>query len=141
MTQLRDHMQAIYDKHGRLEPRLVVDEARDSGHPLHSRFEWDDCVAAEKYRLDQAHDLITSIKIVFRGQSEPERQRTVRAFHAVRDAKGFAYEPTEKVVRDPVVREMVLGDMQREWKQLYERYKTFSEFAEMVQRDLELVSA
>lgn len=137
---LREQMQSIYDKHGRLEPAIVVEEARDVSHPLHSRFEWDDSVAAHRYRLDQAHELITSIKITFR-KAEDTQERSVRAFHAVRDGKGFAYEPVEKVVNNPVIREVVLADMEREWRQLYQRYSTFSEFITMVQRDLEKVAA
>lgn len=133
---LREQMQSIYDKHGRLEPALVVQEASDAGHPLHNRFEWDDSVAAHKYRLDQAHELITSIKITFR-KAEDTEDRSVRAFHAVRDGQGFAYEPVEKVVHNPVIREVVLADMEREWRQLYQRYQTFTEFATMVQKDLE----
>lgn len=135
---LRDQMQSIYDKHGRLEPAIVVEEARDASHPLHNRFEWDDSVAAHKYRLEQAHELITSIKITFR-KAEDTQERSVRAFHAVRDGKGFAYEPVEKVVHNPVIREVVLADMEREWRQLYQRYKTFSEFTAMVRETLEEV--
>lgn len=135
---LREQMQSIYDKHGRLEPAIVVEEARDVSHPLHSRFEWDDSVAAHRYRLDQAHELITSIKITFR-KAEDTQERSVRAFHAVRDGKGFAYEPVEKVVNNPVIREVVLADMEREWRQLYQRYKTFSEFTAMVRETLEEV--
>lgn len=136
---LREQMQSIYDKHGRLEPAIVVQEASDKGHPLHNRFEWDDSVAAHKYRLEQAHELITSIRITFR-KAEDAEDRSVRAFHAVRDGKGFAYEPAEKVIQNPVMREVVLADMEREWRQLHQRYKTFAEFAAMVHRDLEKVA-
>ena len=51
------------EREGRLLPADVVDDARDADSPLHSHFEWDDSIAAEHYRLDQARNLIRSIKI------------------------------------------------------------------------------
>ena len=48
---------------GRLNPADVIEAAKDAGSPLHSWFEWDDTVAASKYRLDQARALIRSVKI------------------------------------------------------------------------------
>ncbi len=53
-----DEIRAIYERHGRLTPALVVDEARDEIHPLHGHFEWDDTVAGEEYRRVQASRLI-----------------------------------------------------------------------------------
>ena len=35
-------------------PAQIVDMARDSSTELHKCFEWNDTVAAEKYRLEQA---------------------------------------------------------------------------------------
>ncbi|MFO0271514.1 MAG: hypothetical protein ACK53W_13385 [Gemmatimonadota bacterium] len=43
---------------GRIVPAEVVDAARDPTSPLHGHFEWDDTVAAERHRLDQARQLI-----------------------------------------------------------------------------------
>lgn len=48
---------------GRLLPSNVVEEARDENSPLHEFFEWEDTIAAEKYRLSQARTLIRSVKI------------------------------------------------------------------------------
>ena len=42
------------DPAGLLDPRRVVDYARDPDTALHSKFEWDDSLAAEQRRLRQA---------------------------------------------------------------------------------------
>lgn len=136
MSNLRDVMQAIYDGHGKLTPSIVVDEARDESHPLHSRFEWDDKVAGDAYRRDQAHELIRSVRVVYREATETESARTVRAFHAVRREDGHVYEPTEKVAEDELLSKIVLQDMEREWKQLMRRYGQFEEFLDLVRGDL-----
>jgi hypothetical protein len=48
---------------GRLQPSDVLADARNPTSPLHSHFEWDDGLAAERYRLSQARSLIRSVKI------------------------------------------------------------------------------
>lgn len=55
---LRTALQGIYDQHQQLTPAIVVDEARDAAHPLHSRFDWNDATAGEAWRRQQAHELI-----------------------------------------------------------------------------------
>lgn len=134
---LRDILQGIYDQHGELTTALVLDEARDENHPLHNRFEWDDAAAGEQWRHGQAAELIRSVKVVYKEATEKEEERTVRAYHAVRSPKGFAYQPAEKVAEDPLMRRMLLADMQRDWQDLKRRYQRFAEFADMVRADLE----
>lgn len=133
-STLCDQLQAIYDAHGRLTPALVVDEARDPDHPLHGRFEWDDDRAAEAWRREQAHDLIRSVKVVYRPATDAEPELAVRAFHAVRADQGHIYEPAGKVQSDPFLRELVLRDMEREWRALYDRYKSFETFLSLVRQ-------
>jgi hypothetical protein len=136
-VSLREQLQGIYDRHNRLTPRLVVDEARGPDHPLHDRFEWDDAVAGEAWRREQAHQLIRSVRIVYREADEKTTEKSVRAWHAVRSDKGHVYEPTERVVEDPFTAKLVMADMEREWKALKRRYEQFDEFYAMVRHDIE----
>lgn len=133
---LREQLQAVYNEHGTLTPSLVVDTARPEDHPLHNRFEWDDAVAGEAWRREQAHQLIRSVRVVVRPATEDAPQLEVRAFHAVRSEAGHVYEPTEKIATNPFLTELLMRDMEREWKQLRDRYSHFQEFIAMVQRDL-----
>lgn len=133
---LRDQLQAIYDQHGKLTPEIVVNEARDKDHPLHNRFEWDNEVAGEAWRREQAHRLIQKVKVVYREADDNQPEKSVRAFHAVRSEKGHVYEPVGKVVRDDFTRQLLLNDMRREWQALKRRYEEFEEFLHMVRADL-----
>lgn len=134
MSDLRGHLQEIYDLRGRLKPEDVVEAARDSDHPLHSRFEWDDTTAGEKWRRHQAHELIQSVKVVFKTRTG--QPRDVRAFHAIRSEKDHVYEPVERIVEDDVKTRILLQDMEREWRSLKKRYEQFEEFYDMIRRDL-----
>lgn len=46
-----------------LTPQTVVEAARDPRSSLHSQFEWDDGVAGEAYRLQQARALIKRVRV------------------------------------------------------------------------------
>ena len=133
---VRDELQAIYDERGQLTPRLVVDIARPPKHPLHPRFEWNDAVAGEAWRREQARDLIQSVRIVYREGQGNQDPRSVRAYHSVAMPTGHAFYSVEDIANDPLLREIALRDMEREWKELKARYAHFREFTDLVLSDL-----
>lgn len=73
---LRDVAQA---NGGELRPGDVVDAARDEESPIHAWFEWDDSTAAEAYRVDQARDLIKSVRVI--RDDRPEEPVFVHVSH------------------------------------------------------------
>lgn len=58
---VRDELERLEDQAGRLTPGIVIEAARDANSPLHGYFEWDDSIAAENYRTEQARTLIRSV--------------------------------------------------------------------------------
>lgn len=139
---LRDHLQAIYDERGELTPALVVDMARDDRHPLHARFEWNNTLAAEGYRRQQAHALIKSVRVAYTSTRTGE-SRTVRAFHAVKkpETNKYTYEPTAVVLQDPMIGRLVLAEMRRDWEAFKRRYEEFEAFWAMVADDVRVLES
>ena len=128
------HLNAIRDEHGALTPQLVVDVARDPEHPLHSRFEWDDTIAAEKWRLEQAGQLLrVTMRVDLR------RPTDLRAFTAVRgeNAPTSEYIPTTEALANPFTRELVLRQMKRDWQTFKRRYDHMAEFATFIADQIE----
>lgn len=133
---LRDELLAIRQEYGRLTPDTVLQAARPRNHPLHARvFDRAPRDAAEAWYRHRAHELIQEVRISYRKPGQPTT--SVRAFYAVPDAEGYAYQPAEEVADDPLTRAIVLRDMERDWKQLRSRYERFAEFVAMVKRDVE----
>lgn len=134
MSTLRDHLQAIRDERGSLTAALIVDAARSPEHPLHSRFEWDDSTAAEKWRLEQASQLLRVVKL----PPDPTRPGDLRAFVAIKgtDTHRAEYVPTEEAMADPFLSRLVLSSMNREWRVMKKRYGHMAEFAELILTDL-----
>ena len=134
MSSLRDQLQSIYEARGRLTPKILVDEARDPAHPLHSRFEWDNDVAAERYREAQAGELIRSVKISYRATSG--RPASVNAFQSVRRPSGPGYEPVEEVIQDEFTTKILLADMERDWRAFKARYEGLAGFIDFMRQQV-----
>lgn len=138
---VRDELLAIRDRHGRLNPGLVVEEARSEDHPLHHRFCWEDEEAAEKYRLMQAAALIRSVKVI-RRDLEPMELRAFLHVPGTADDDGAkslsSYVPEEEVRADPRMATLVLAQMEREWRLLKRRWAAHQQdFLAVVRTDLD----
>jgi hypothetical protein len=102
----------------------LVAVARDPRNPLHRRFEWDDTIASEKYRLGQAEDLIRQVNVT-REDTTP----TVRLFVAQRvvddDPTSVArgtYTTIAAIKGDERAQELVLRQMRRDLEAFKARY-------------------
>ena len=128
---VRDELLGIRQMRGELTPQIVVDESRPTEAPLHEHFEWDDQLAGEAYRRQQASQLIRSVRVEYvRPTGE---QSTVRAFHSVmREDARLVYDPVEEIAVDPIRRRLLLGQMERDWLTFRARYEHLAEFAELV---------
>lgn len=142
MTTVKEWAEKVRVEYGKLTPVTMVEAARSDGPvecPVYDRFRFDDdASAAEAWRLDEARNIIRHIKVTYR-KSERSAERTVRAYHAVPDTDGpepYRFERVEDVAADPMMRQIVLRDMEREWKTLKSRYGHMVEFVDLVQRDL-----
>lgn len=128
MSTLRDELAAIRNENeGRLTPLLVLEVARDEDHPLHSRFEWDDGIAAEKYRLDQAQRLIMSVKWRY-DPDDPTKE--TRRYYAIRaaDSDEYTYDDVEEIMQDDFRRKLLLNEMQRRIDELVGQFGALEEF-------------
>jgi hypothetical protein len=72
---------------GSLTPDLVVKDAEDSSSPLHDLFEWDDSIAGHKYRIEQARQVITSVRVVITTE-----HKAVSTVYYVRDPEAESTE-------------------------------------------------
>ena len=87
-----ERIEELEKEHGQVTPQTVVDDSRPVDAVMHPCFEWRDDIAAEKYRNEQARQLLSNLRIVQVEEEEPDSKPVkVRAFHSVSDgvkAKG-----------------------------------------------------
>lgn len=132
-----ERFEEIRRRVGKLTPKAVVDDARPVDSPLHPAFEWDDHVAAEKYREEQARHLIRSlvIRTVEEGPTEPVRAYvSVPDVHTVQDGterNSDVYVPTQIALSDEFLRAKVLERALNELRQFRRKYSHLKELAEV----------
>ena len=88
-----EELDRIYSTAGELTPAKVVDASRPATAPLHPCFEWDDAVAAEKWRENQAGAIIRNIAVTVEADNVPV---DVRAFVSV----DREYQPIQLVMNN-----------------------------------------
>ena len=109
------------------EPEQIVDKARDEQTELHKCFEWDDSIAAEKYRVEQAKDVVRHIYLVRKEpdedaeQAEPTKTFKVRAFSHTPGISGYSQtiEIVKQEDRYQILLQQAYDDL-RAFKRKYE---------------------
>lgn len=114
---------------GLLRPVHVVESARDEDNPLHSYFEWDDSKAAQRYRLDQARDLIQVVVRVLPNTNTP--YRVYVSLQSDRERPMGGYRTTVDVLSDGEMRTEALAMALAELEAVKERYGHLKELADV----------
>ena len=141
-----EQLQSIYESNGAITPQIVIDTAREESHPLHMHFVWDDSVAGELYRCNQAAQMIRRVTI--RRTNTDGDDVVTRAWVSRTEIEGRTnedqptghYLPVEVVISSPDLRPKYEQAMEREWRNLYMKYKEYQTFIQMVAADIEAVA-
>lgn len=129
MSRWKAEIEKVRAAHGgKLHPKHIVSAARDPKSPLHSKFEWDDRVAGEAYRLNQARELIKSVTFLPSGSDEP-----VRAYVSLssdRLSRG-GFRAMVDVMSDERLKALLIEDAKQDlqaFRQRYDRLRDLAKF-------------
>ena len=111
-----------------LTPKNIVNLARNENSVLHEMFEWDDTVAAEQYRKQQANLIIQNLKITVIADDNTERK--VKAFVTVK--RNTVFEPIEKVVKDVDKYSLLLDKAYKELNGIKIKYRELQEIQDLL---------
>lgn len=109
----------------RITPQEVLEKARDVNSELHKCFEWDDSIAAEKYRLHQARAVL--INLVYK--TEKKDVAPVRYFQLTTEKN--TYQPTVSFLKQEDEYQALLRRAKAELEAFKRRYHTLVELAEI----------
>ena len=120
---------------GMLTPGNLVDVSRPEDAPLHKAFEWDDNIAAEKYRETQASYIIRSIEVVPESIGKPTRawvslgNKRQKSLGSKKDVPKRQYHAISRVMNDDEKRARLLEQAYSELRSFKRKYETLSELA------------
>lgn len=109
---------------GGLTPKRLLDANRDESAPLHNEFEWNDAIAAESYREQQASYIIRQLVV----KTDDAAGQPVRAFVSI-TSEERGYQSLEVVLKTPSLREQMLKNAKSEMLAFIAKYNTLEELA------------
>ena len=112
----------------RLNTKELVDVSRPEDAPLHCEFEWDDSIAAEKYREEQAGALIRHLTV--RIEANNQEFSTRKYFMVQKEVN--TYEPITVILKDEDKTAMLLDQAKRELQAFKAKYAGLKELAEVI---------
>ena len=108
-------------------PEEIVEAAKDEATELHKCFEWNDSVAAEKYRLHQARMIFT--QLVVRTETSDNTPVAVRVISSA--SVSNIYTPTKMLVKSDTEYADLLERVKRELQAFKQKYATVVELQEI----------
>lgn len=115
-----------------ITPKAILDFARDENSELHKCFEWDNDLAAEKYRIIQAGNVIRMLYIVQKDEDTPPVRVLSKTSNTV-------YQPTRTFLKNQNEYEDLLKRALSELESFRLKYKTLSEL-EQVFEQIDLIT-
>ena len=122
-------LKELYKERGKLlHPRDIVETARNKFSPLHSYFEWEDSVAAEKYRIEQARELLQ--KVYVKIQMPDGNMKMTQIFVSlISDREKGGYRTLVDVLSNIEMRKQLIQDALRDMQIFTNKYNTLRELA------------
>ena len=117
---------------GKVIPRTIVDAATPKRSPIHDCFEWDNSIAANKYRETQASYILRSVVIIHEYDDEDKEPLEVRAFVSVEAVEGGRYYTTiNRAVQDEEIGLSIEVQAYNDYMALYHKYKDLKLFRQV----------
>lgn len=113
----------------------ILDMARDESKEIHKCIEWDDNIAAEKYRLYQVRLITHDLQIVEIGLNEKKPAKKlevpVRMFFNLDGESG--YRPTPVIVQDEELHLKLLRTAKNELDEFIRKYSILTELQPLIE--------
>jgi len=108
-----EELNRIKESNGKLTSNIVLEEARNSRSKLHDYFEWDNSIAADKYRRDQAAYLMRIIGVVVLVEGKKTIQRGFFSIKTqdYKDGAGEIYVTIKEAIKTPSYRNQLLSEL------------------------------
>ena len=133
-AEVGHELERIRDKCGELTTKNVVNESRPNDAVFHDNFEWDDPVAAELFREQQARKIVHSVVLVTEDAKpdSPKPQAFISVLIADDEAVRHVYQPAEVVADNPEWREQHISVLKARLRSQRRELAAFTEFSTVV---------
>lgn len=117
-------------KEGEVTASTVVASAKPKSSPIHDVFTWNNGIAANEYRLEQARLMLRSVEVVHvEAPARPMRAYETKIVPSEDRQVKRVYTTVQEVLEDPVARDDLLMSAVRDAISYRKRYAMLSELA------------
>lgn len=123
-------IESIEERDGTVTPKALVDEARAENSPIHSMFTWNNEIAAERYRQQEARNVINCLSVkIIKSEDTP---KIYKAFVNVSEHKNEGtYINVTDAFDDDRTRAIVLNRALKELESFANKYQSLEELQEV----------
>ena len=125
-----EHFERLEKQQGHITPKIVLESARSETSAIHPCFEWNDDVAAEKYRETQAGLLIRNltVKMIETGEKQTE---PVRAYVSIKQSDSSEFISLQNVLKDDELTQKMLEQAKNELNAFAKKYSALQELSKV----------
>ena len=127
----------LIDEDGSVTPERLVEVSKPLDAPLHNEFEWDNTVAAQKYREEQARQIIKNV-VIIEVSEETEDPKQVkcwvnsdRAFVAT-DERLHRYVTIDAALNTDTWKNNLLKAARRDMTSFITKYRRLNELSKII---------
>lgn len=113
------------------KPQDMVDYAKNPTTELHKCFEWNDEIAADKYRISQAQDVLRNIVIVASKEDNQQEKTPIRMFVSTNN-RDNSYKPVTVVMQNKDEYQRLLQQAYADLQTFKQRYQHLKELAKFI---------
>ena len=129
-TKCYEEIQEIGEE---VKPEQVIERAKDKGSELHKCFDWNNSVAADKWRLHQARSVLNHL-IVIKHEVDDEKSEPVQFRVMMKNdrSESSGYKQTIVMVKDEDEYKKLLEQAYSELRAFKQKYQCLSELSEIL---------
>ena len=132
-----EHFEQLEKQQGCITPNIVLESARSENSVIHSCFEWNDGIAAEKYRESQAGSLIRNLTVKMI-TPDVEQTEPVRAYVNIKQSSSSEFISIHNVLKDEYLAQKMLEQAKSELNAFAKKYSTLQELSKVFDAIAEL---
>lgn len=129
-----ERIEQLDKEYGEVTAQTLLDDARPEASVLHPLYEWNDTVAAEKYRLSQSGKILSELVAVEVEIPDVPIEEPLRAFASIsRKNEAGRYRPIVTIMSDTDMKKQVMDNCRAEIAAVERKYKGLVDFAAILQ--------
>ena len=129
--EVGEHLESLEERDGYVTFETFLDSARPEDSPMHKLFEWNNEVAAEKWRRQQSSVIINSLRVTITSQDNEVRQLSAFVNTKNRNVEKGRFVSITTAVRKEDIMKHVIAEAKKELQWINRKYESYQWFAKM----------